>query len=125
MPVRGCEAYNDFARGFLAGFSDMDFQIRSMVAEGDLVAVRAVGHVTHDAEYQGIPATGRRIELTDIIVVRGVDGRCAEAWSMVDTLTMLRQLGIVPGGPPPRAVLRAIVGLQKLRARLGGGGVRS
>jgi steroid delta-isomerase-like uncharacterized protein len=116
-PVRGREAYKEFARGFLAAFSDIRFDILDVVAEGDLVVVRALGQAVHTAEYQGIPATGRRVRLTEMIMVRGVDGKCAEAWSMLDTIGMLQQLGIMPRARPPRAVLRVIVGIQKLRRR--------
>jgi steroid delta-isomerase-like uncharacterized protein len=117
-PVRGREAYREFARGFLAAFTDVHFDIKAVVAEGDLVVVRAIGQATHIAEYQGIPPTGRRVQLAEMIMVRGVDGKCAEAWSMLDTLGLLQQLGIAPSGRPPRALLRVVVGVQKLRNRL-------
>jgi predicted ester cyclase len=116
-PVRGREAYREFARGFLEGFSDVHFDIKGVVAEGDLVVVRAVGRATHTAEYQGIPPTGRTVELAEMIMVRGGVGKCAEAGSRLDPRGLRQQLGRAPRGRPPRAVLRVLVGIQRLAAR--------
>lgn len=49
---------------------------------------------THEAEFMGIAATGRRIE--DII--RVADGRAIEHWGEIDQMAMMQQLGAVPEG---------------------------
>jgi predicted ester cyclase len=45
----------------------------------------------------GMPATGRSIEIQFIDIVRfDDDGRGLEHWGVVDVMTMMQQLGVVP-----------------------------
>ena len=46
------------------GFSDVQWHIRDMAAEGDKVAVRWELTGTHDGEFMGIPPTGRKISVS-------------------------------------------------------------
>jgi predicted ester cyclase len=49
----------------------------------------------------GIPASGKRIEVKLIDIMRfGDDGLAHEHWGVTDTLAMMQQLGAVPEGPP-------------------------
>jgi len=75
-------------------FPDWRVDVVSTVAEGDQVAVRWRGSVTHGGDFHGIPATGRTITVSGINVYRVHDGRVAEEWEQMDTLGMLRQLGL-------------------------------
>ena len=43
-----------------------------------------------------MPATGKRATWTEIHIGRVVNGRLTEHWGVVDQLSMLVQLGIVP-----------------------------
>jgi steroid delta-isomerase-like uncharacterized protein len=119
-PTRGREEYKEFVRGFLGAFTDIRFEVHDIIGEGDRVVARATGHARQVGEYQGIPATGRTIAVPEMIMVRAVDGRCAEAWSMFDAMAMLQQLGVMPRGKPPRPVIKLILGLQRLAAGLRG-----
>ena len=44
----------------------------------------------------GAPPTGSDVEFTGITISRCRDGRIAEEWELVDTLTLLRQVGALP-----------------------------
>ena len=44
----------------------------------------------------GLPATGKRAELSGITIWRIVDGKIKEEWSAFDQLSMMRQLGLLP-----------------------------
>jgi predicted ester cyclase len=44
----------------------------------------------------GIPATGRRISVPVVDIVRFRDGRAAEQWGVTDTGAMMEQLGVAP-----------------------------
>jgi predicted ester cyclase len=49
----------------------------------------------------GIAATGKRVDVTLIDIIRfGADGRACEHWGVVDQLAMMQQLGVIPAGPP-------------------------
>ena len=70
-----------------------------MVAEGDRVALRAIGRGTHTGPYRGMPATGKKVEVSMIGIGRFVNGKMAELWPISDRPGMMQQLGV---GPPPR-----------------------
>jgi predicted ester cyclase len=71
------------------------------VAEGDLVAWRGVMRGTQLGEMDGIPPTGKRVELRFHSMTRIVDGKIAENWAQSDRLGLMRQLGLIP--TPSRA----------------------
>jgi steroid delta-isomerase-like uncharacterized protein len=77
------------------------FVLEDVIAEGDRVAVRWTNHGVHQGPFAGVPATGRAFVIAgiDIHVVR--DGKLAEHWDVVDQLSLLQQLGVLPnpGGP--------------------------
>jgi hypothetical protein len=56
---------------------------------------------THQGELMGIAATGRSIDVQLIDIIRfGDDGLAHEHWGVIDSMTMMQQLGVVPAGPP-------------------------
>jgi steroid delta-isomerase-like uncharacterized protein len=86
-----------FFAAFLAAFPDIRHEVQDQLAEGDRVATRIVVRGTHQAEFMGIPATGKAIAIGAINVVRLDHGKIAEHWVNSDALGMLQQLGVVPG----------------------------
>jgi steroid delta-isomerase-like uncharacterized protein len=79
-----------------AGFPDVEVTVHQVIAEGDYVVTRNTWRGTHLGEFNGIPPTGNRIEITGIVIWRLEDGLIRERWATIDTLTMLRQLGVLP-----------------------------
>lgn len=80
-----------------AAFPDFLLREEASLAEGELVASRWVAGGTHTgAEFNGLPADGRRFEITGMSVYRVADGRIVEGWVNDDTLGMASQLGLVP-----------------------------
>jgi SnoaL-like polyketide cyclase len=56
--------------------------VQEMVAEGDKVAVLWTFQGTHTGSgYEGLPATGTKVEARGITIWRIVDGRILEEWS--------------------------------------------
>jgi len=72
------------------------FTVEDMIAEGDRVVVRWTNRGTHVAPFLGIPPTGRTFEIAGIDVYRIDNDHLAEHWHVVDQLTMLQQLGLLP-----------------------------
>jgi steroid delta-isomerase-like uncharacterized protein len=81
---------------FRAAFPDLRGEVTDMVAEGDMVAVRAEMRGTHRGELMGIPPTGNRITITLLDINRLRDGKLVERWAQADMLGMMQQLGVVP-----------------------------
>jgi steroid delta-isomerase-like uncharacterized protein len=78
-------------------FPDLQITTEDLIAEGDKVVARNTVTGTHQGEYMGLPASGKSIAYSEIFIVRFAGGRIAETWGIVDVLSQLRQLGVVPG----------------------------
>ncbi len=78
------------------GFPDIHVTIEDILAEGEKVVVRNTWRGTHEGEFNGIPATGRRVEISGVVIWRVSDGLISERWAVIDTLGLLRQLGVIP-----------------------------
>lgn len=72
------------------------FTIEDIVAEGDRVVVRWTNSARHMGNFLGIAPTGRSCAIAGIDIYRLEDGRLAEHWHVIDQLTMLQQLGLLP-----------------------------
>ena len=79
-----------------AGFPLYQVIADDMIAEGDQVAVKARLVGTHQGEYNGIPATGRTVDVPFHITYRIKDGKIVDHWMVMDSMVFLQQLGIVP-----------------------------
>lgn len=82
------------AKGQFDSSSDLTFTENWMIAEGNKVAVCFTAKGTHDGPFQGVPATGRRYELSSMIVWRFVNGKIAGEWVFFNDLDLYRQLGL-------------------------------
>ena len=89
----GSEGVRQQFEGFRAAFDGFRAEVLDMVAEGDKVVTRKVFHGTHSGEFNGIPPTGRPVEIHVIDIVRVRDGQIVEHWNVVDRLGVLQQLG--------------------------------
>jgi predicted ester cyclase len=90
---------------FRASFPDVHMEVVELIAEGDKVVGRFTCSATHLGDWLGHAPTGRRFERVDEVGIFQVrDGRIAHAWSLEDSLSRLRQLGLTdardPGGRP-------------------------
>ena len=84
----------------LAAFPGLRMVPQDVIASGDKAVARVRVTGTHKGPLMGMPATGRRIEVTLIDIIRfGDDGRAREHWGVVDQLAMMQQLGAIPAGP--------------------------
>ncbi len=77
----------------LIGMPDYHTTIEDLIAEGDKVMARVTMTGTHTGNFWGIPATGRRVNLTGIYIVRIKDGKIVEHWGEENGLTVFKQLG--------------------------------
>ena len=73
------------------------FTVEDVVAEGDRVVVRWTQAGTHVGEFAGIPPTGKTFTVSGIDIYKAEDGVLLEHWHVVDQLSMLGQLGVLPG----------------------------
>ncbi len=84
-----------------AAFSETHFTIEEQIAEGDKVATRVTMRSVHsDGDFQGLPPTGKQIEISGTTIERIKDGKIVERRVSADWLGMMQQLGLIP---PPQA----------------------
>jgi steroid delta-isomerase-like uncharacterized protein len=88
-------------RGYRAAFPDMQMAVDEVIASGDRTVARVRVSGTQDGEFLGMPPSGRRVEVKLIDIMRFDDaGLVAEHWGIVDMLSLLQQLGVIPEGAP-------------------------
>lgn len=82
-------------RGWLeATFSDVEYEVVDLVAEGDRVAVYSLMRATHTGSGLGAAPTGNRFEVEQMHFIRVADGQIVEHWGVRDDAGMMRQLGL-------------------------------
>ncbi len=84
-----------FASTFRRSFPDWHSTFEELVAEGDRVAERWTGRGTHRGELQGIPPTGKRVEVPGSVFYRIVDGKIVEFRGQLDMMSLMQQLGAI------------------------------
>lgn len=85
----------------VAAFPDLRMTPVDVIVGGDKAVARAQVTGTHQGAFMGMPATGRRVDVPLIDIIRfDADGRACEHWGIVDQLTMMQQLGAIPSEPP-------------------------
>lgn len=95
------EGVKTFFRMYRAAFPDLRMDVEDVIASGDKVVTRARATGTHEGDFMGMPATGRRVDVQLVDIVRFADdGLAHEHWGVFDTMTMMQQLGAVPEGAP-------------------------
>jgi steroid delta-isomerase-like uncharacterized protein len=92
----GPEGVKRLASMLRAAFPDLRLRLDETVAEGDKVVHYWTFQGTHQGEFNGIPATGRGVVITGIDIWRIEDGKLKENRQIVDNLSLLEQLGVVP-----------------------------
>lgn len=89
-----------YFRMLLTAFPDLRMAPEDVIASGDKAVARALVTGTHKGPFAGIPATGKRVEVKLIDIIRfGDDGKAREHWGVVDQFAMMQQLGAIPTGP--------------------------
>ena len=68
--------------------------IEEIIAEGDKVMTRASMSGVQKGALEGIPPTGKTINISIFTVFRVVNGKIAEEWEIYDSLGMMQQLGM-------------------------------
>jgi steroid delta-isomerase-like uncharacterized protein len=84
------------AKGWRQAFPDGHYSIDQIIADGDYVVVRYTARGANTSAGNGLPATGKTVELTAITVFRFANGKIAEEWTEYNMLSLLKQLGLVP-----------------------------
>lgn len=91
--------YVTFMRDVLsAAMTAMDMHFTRVVAEGELVALEYINHMTHSGPFIGIAPTGKRVSATGHLIRQVRDGRVVAEWQTTNALALMAQLRPAPQG---------------------------
>ena len=96
-PMPGRDRWRHAVLHLRGAFPDIRITIRQLVAEDELVVAYVGMRGTHQGTLAGVAPTGKVIAWEEMHLFRVRDGRIAEQWAVFDSLSLLRQLGAVPG----------------------------
>jgi len=98
VELRGPRALQPALRALLTAFPDLHITVEEEIQEGERLAIRYRGEGTHQGEWHGIRAQGRRISYTGMLMVRFHHGQIVEYRAQSDLLGVLQQLGAIRVG---------------------------
>ena len=94
----GREGVKFFINAMRDAFPDIRVgTVEPVMADGNLEAARVTLTGTHKGELMGVAATNRTVEIESIDIIRVEDGKVAEHWGVTDTMSLMQQLGALPG----------------------------
>ncbi len=95
----GVDGLRRWLSGWFAAFPDVSWTVEEQIAEGDQVWSRSTWRGTHEADFFGMPATGRAVAVTAWTIDRFTNGKIAHSRLMMDTMGLMQQLGAIPAPP--------------------------
>ena len=86
-----------------AAFPDLHFEVHHVLAEGDIVTFHSTMTGTHQGvfklgPFKDLPPTGKPVKVRHMHYLKWQDGKNVDLWHLMDTPTLMRQLGL---GPKP------------------------
>jgi steroid delta-isomerase-like uncharacterized protein len=94
--LRGPQQIGEYIAEVRAGFPDFKLEIINRIVSGDQIAIEWTCTGTHTGVFQGIAATGRRINISGAGVSRVQNTQIVEERVYFDRLSLFQQLGAAP-----------------------------
>lgn len=92
----GREGYRTFFQTLAIAFPDALLAPATMVTNDDHVVLAYTLSGTHQGDFNGIPATGEKIEVRGVQIGRFENGQIVERWGSTDELGIMQQIGAAP-----------------------------
>ena len=93
--VVGLENFNNYYNNYLTGFSDAEFAIIDAFGQGNKIVKHWNFKGTHDGNFFGVPATGKRVDVSGVTLVKMKAGKIAAEQDFMDLLDFYTQLGLM------------------------------
>ncbi|MEJ2009994.1 MAG: ester cyclase [Acidobacteriota bacterium] len=88
---RGPESARQAMVALHAAVPDVHVTLDEVIAEGDIVAVRATWRGTHQGPLAGIPPSGKPVTVKGMVFWRVANGKLVERWATVDLSSLRAQ----------------------------------
>ena len=99
--TKGIEQFMELVQGWKTAFPDLTGRLINRVDCGNNAAIEITWTGKNDGPMElpsgTLPATGRKVEFDDAQIYAVEDGRVTSIHNYGDFLTMLTQLGVIPG----------------------------
>jgi steroid delta-isomerase-like uncharacterized protein len=86
----------EFIQAFRKAFPDLNLQIDDLFTSHDRSCTAFTLRGNHEADFMGIPATQKSVEVRGMVMSRFKDNKISEEWEILDNLSFFQQLGVVP-----------------------------
>jgi steroid delta-isomerase-like uncharacterized protein len=73
---------------------DRKFSVEDIFVKGDKIVSMTTFRATHTVDVEGLPATGKKVEMRSIGIIRIENGKIVESWNVEDNMTFFKQLGL-------------------------------
>jgi steroid delta-isomerase-like uncharacterized protein len=90
--IVGPREYGEAVNNYRSAFPDLHTTLEDVLVDGDRVVVRGTDRGTHQGDFMGIPASGRKVTSTWIEIFRIENGKAAEGWLESDSAALRDQL---------------------------------
>ena len=84
------EGFKQLGQVLLSAFTGGTSTVEDVIADGDKVVSRLTFRGTHTGDMMGIPATGKSVTMSEIIIDRLADGKIVESWRLFEQMGMMR-----------------------------------
>ena len=93
--VQGRAAVLESFRKLYTAFPDWTVTMEPPIIDGNRVAILSSVSATHSADFMGLPATGRKAQVSGVQVLRLGDGTVVEELRLYDFTALLVQVGVL------------------------------
>ena len=90
------EQAKQFMIAFLSAFGPK-MKVNHVIVDEDMAVVHFDWSGTHNGTFMGIPATGKKVNLKQVMIFKMAGDKAREIWTYYDSLGIMRQLGAIPG----------------------------
>jgi len=90
------EQVKQFYTGLVSAFNPI-VTVKHIIIEGDMVVAHFNWSGTHQGMFMDIPATGKKVDVGMVLIVKMSGGKSEEVWSYQDAIGLMRQIGAIPG----------------------------
>ncbi len=92
----GIAGFKKFVTDFRTAMPDLKFEVVHLMAEGDMVVIHIRETGTQTGPMMGLPASGKKMDVEGIDLIRIKDGKMVEHWGYLEQAKMMTQLGMMP-----------------------------
>lgn len=95
-PQRGHQGLRHMLQTYWKAFPDLQFMVTDRLIENSRLAIVWVAEGTHQGPIMNIPATGRKVQVRGMSVIKVENGLVVSGQYVWDLAGMLRHLGLLP-----------------------------